>query len=157
TLARNRNQPKREERPMKNQPKHLALSLVIASMVFGFSLCHAYAQQPVQAVAYFTSCTTTDVFGLATLTERPSAEGIKQVDISIIAFGLSEGKHAVHIHQTGACSPCSAANGHFDPGPSGNPNPDGNHPYHSGDLINLEVVGGVGLMQTTTNRVTLSP
>lgn len=142
---------------MKYQHNRLGLSFLVAIMLFGLSLCHTYAQEPVQAVAYFTSCSSTEIFGLATLTERPSSEGVKLVDISIIAFGLSEGKHAVHIHETGECSPCSAANGHFDPGPNGNSSPDGNHPYHSGDLINLDVTNGVGVMQTTTNRVTLSP
>jgi len=34
--------------------------------------------------------------------------------------------------------------------------PDGNHPFHSGDLINIEVRNGQGIMQTTTSRVTLS-
>jgi Cu-Zn family superoxide dismutase len=49
------------------------------------------------------------------------------------------------------------AGGHFDPGPSGNPSPDGNHPFHSGDLINVEVKRGFGVMRTTTSRITLSP
>src|SRR5713226_6978052 len=133
------------------------LSLTFAGMVLGIGLCNLYAQQAIQAVAYINSCTETSIAGIALLTEKPSAEGVKVVDVSIFAFGLSEGKHAVHIHQTGQCSPCGAANGHFDPGPNGNPSPDGNHPYHSGDLINLEVVGGVGVMQTTTSRITLSP
>jgi superoxide dismutase, Cu-Zn family len=71
--------------------------------------------------------------------------------------GLADGKHAVHLHETGACEPCSAAKGHFDPGPHGFTSPDGNHPYHSGDLINLEVSKGEGVLHTTTSRVTLSP
>jgi Cu-Zn family superoxide dismutase len=80
--------------------------------------------------------------------------------------GLSDGKHAVHIHETGACEPCSAAKGHHDPGPFGQTRPDSagdavpatdiNHPYHMGDLINIEVKNGRGSMKHTTNRVTLS-
>jgi Cu-Zn family superoxide dismutase len=31
--------------------------------------------------------------------------------------GLPDGKHAVHIHEVGACEPCAAAGGHHDPGP----------------------------------------
>jgi Cu-Zn family superoxide dismutase len=71
--------------------------------------------------------------------------------------GLADGKHAVHVHAVGLCSPCSMAGGHFDPGPSGNPSPDGNHPYHSGDLVNIDVKKGYGLMRTTSSRITLSP
>ena len=32
----------------------------------------------------------------------------------------------------------TSAGGHFDPGPAGNTDPDANHPYHMGDLPNLE-------------------
>jgi len=74
-----------------------------------------------------------------------------------VVKGLPEGKHAVHIHEVGSCTPCSAAGGHFDPGPAGNSSPDGNHPFHSGDLINLDAHTHVGTMHTTTSRITLSP
>ena len=53
--------------------------------------------------------------------------------------GLPPGNHAVHIHETADCVPCGDAAGHFDPGPNGNSSPDGNHPFHSGDLINIKV------------------
>ena len=33
----------------------------------------------------------------------------------------------------------TSAGGHFDPGPNGNTDPDANHPYHMGDLPNMEV------------------
>jgi superoxide dismutase, Cu-Zn family len=70
---------------------------------------------------------------------------------------LPDGKHAVHIHESGACTPCSEAKGHFDPGPAGKSSPDGNHPFHSGDLVNVEVRGAVGTLKTTTSRISLSP
>ena len=44
-----------------------------------------------------------------------------------------------------------------DPIAAGKSSPDGNHPYHSGDLINLEVRGATGAMKTTTSRIALSP
>jgi Cu-Zn family superoxide dismutase len=94
---------------------------------------------------------------MATLKERKSEEGVKLVDIHLKVKGLSDGKHAVHIHETAQCEPCGAAKGHFDPGPHGFSNPDGNHPFHSGDLINIESKGGTGVMETTTSRITLSP
>ena len=54
-----------------------------------------------------------------------------------------------------------------DPGPFGHPTPDTaaettpasdvNHPFHMGDMVNLEVKNGVGTLRHTTSRVTLSP
>jgi Cu-Zn family superoxide dismutase len=111
-----------------------------------------------RARATFVGCDpAAPVTGRAILQERASTEGVKLVDIALFASGLPAGKHAVHIHATGNCTPCAAAGGHFDPGPAGNTSPDGNHPFHSGDLINL-VVGsrGSGSLSTTTSRVTIS-
>jgi Cu-Zn family superoxide dismutase len=98
--------------------------------------------------------------GWARLAERRSAEGVKLVDVQvrIDASAIAAGKHAVHVHETGECQPCGAANGHFDPGPASMSSPDGNHPFHAGDLINIELDGeGSGEMTTMTSRVTLSP
>ena len=72
---------------------------------------------------------------------------------------LSEGRHGVHIHEVGDCAQtCAAAGGHFDPGPDGNSSPDGNHPFHLGDLVNIQIDdSGRGSLRSTTSRVTLSP
>lgn len=120
----------------------------------------------VKAVAEIKGCTDAKITGTATLVEKTSAEGIKQVTVKMKVEGLSDGKHAVHIHETGACEPCSAAKGHHDPGPFGQTRPDSatdekpagdiNHPYHMGDLINIEVKNGKGQMKHTTSRITLS-
>ncbi len=120
-----------------------------------------------EAEADIRGCNNPDVSGTATLKEQVTAEGIKEVVVHMKVKGLSDGKHAVHIHEVGACEPCGAAKGHHDPGPFGESRPDSagdetpakdiNHPYHMGDLINLEVKNGVGTMKHTTNRVTLSP
>lgn len=119
----------------------------------------AQAQGLVRATADIQSCDGTDTIrGRATLVELPSSEGIRQVQVSMVVLGLTPGAHAVHIHETANCTPCAAANGHFDPGPNSNPSPDGNHPFHAGDLINIVArPGGLGFMHTTTSRVTLSP
>ena len=95
-----------------------------------------------------------DVF----LRERPSSEAIKVVDVLVrVNSGLTEGKHGVHIHETGQCIPCSTAQGHFDPGPNSNTRPDGNHPFRAGDLININInADGAGHMMTITNRISLS-
>lgn len=120
-----------------------------------------------KATAEIKGCTDPAIHGTAVLTEEVTPEGIKQVTVEMTVKGLSDGKHAVHIHEVGACEPCSAAKGHHDPGPYGQSRPDSagdevpakdiNHPYHMGDLINIESKGGIGTMTTTTNRVTLSP
>lgn len=114
-------------------------------------------EPPTRAIAKFQGCTDGSIVGMARLSERPSAEGVKQVDVALSIAGLPDGTHAVHIHEAGACAPCSAAAGHFDPGPNSNSSPDGNHPFHSGDLVNVKVRKGLGMLRTTTTRVTLSP
>jgi Cu-Zn family superoxide dismutase len=118
------------------------------------------------ASANIKGCTDPAITGSATLSEESTEEGIKQVTVHLKVQGLSDGKHAVHIHETGACEPCGAAKGHHDPGPFGETRPDSatdnvpasdiNHPYHMGDLINIEVKNDKGSMMHTTNRITLS-
>jgi superoxide dismutase, Cu-Zn family len=143
-------------------------SLLVASVFLAWAPLHAQDKEAeallernlefVRARATITGCVNAGISGQAILVERPSAEGVKLVDVFLFMRGLTPGKHAVHIHATGACTPCSAAGGHFDPGPATNPAPDGNHPFHSGDLVNVEVnADGLGTMHTTTSRVTLSP
>lgn len=119
------------------------------------------------ATAKIRGCTDAGISGTAILTEAPTDEGIKEVTIRLKVEGLSDGRHAVHIHETAACEPCGAAKGHHDPGPFGETRPDSagdaapakdiNHPFHMGDLINIEVKDGKGAMTHTTNRVSLSP
>ena len=118
----------------------------------------AAAQQNASAILH--ACDGGAEIGKATFLEQPSDEGIKLVEVEVRVEGstMTEGPHAVHIHETAACDPCGAAQGHFDPGPNSNTNPDGNHPFHSGDLLNLVVdASGSGAMTTTTSRVTISP
>ena len=136
--------------------------LMIAGQAFG-----GHHEGGIKANAEIKGCTDPNVSGMATLTEQVTPEGIKEVTVAMKVTGLSDGMHAVHIHEVGACEPCGAAKGHHDPGPFGESRPDSagtdvpakdiNHPYHMGDLINLEVKDGVGTMKHTTNRVTLSP
>jgi Cu-Zn family superoxide dismutase len=119
-----------------------------------------------KASAEIKGCTDPGISGTATLSEKMTPEGIKEVSVHMTVKGLSDGKHAVHIHEVGSCEPCASAQGHHDPGPFGQSRPDSavddmpaadiNHPYHMGDLINIEVKNGTGHMMHTTNRVTLS-
>ncbi len=103
-----------------------------------------------------------DVTGTATFTEY-DVDGWKYVHLRLELKGdpgtLKAGKHAVHIHEKGDCE-CDGfkcAGGHFDPGPSGNSDPDTNHGFHAGDLPSITVdENGVGELETITTRVTLS-
>ena len=147
---------------------HFKLALVV---VFALSLQPSFADEATDvqeqaigekvAVAEVHSCVDSDErIGTLTLRERDSEEGLKLVDVDLELWGdsIDPGKHAVHIHETANCTPCSAAKGHFDPGPHSNSNPDGNHPFHMGDLPNIVVdEDRHGQLSTTTSRITLSP
>jgi Cu-Zn family superoxide dismutase len=131
--------------------------LVLAVAIAGFISAGLPAQaQPRTAVAEIRGCTDATITGRAQLSEIPSQEGVKQVLVELAVNGLPDGQHGVHIHETANCQPCAAAGGHFDPGPASNPSPDGNHPFHSGDLINIDVHGGYGVLLTLSTRVTLA-
>tara|TARA_E500000305_G_scaffold51864_1_gene40558 strand:+ start:36 stop:563 length:528 start_codon:yes stop_codon:yes gene_type:complete len=73
--------------------------------------------------------------GVGTVIYGPSG-----ASISIALSGLSEGTHAVHLHQTGFCaaSDYTSAGGHLNPlgREHGNLNPAG---AHLGDLPNVEI------------------
>jgi len=97
------------------------------------------------------------ISGTATLTERKQGTGTV-VELTVTAKGLKPGLHGVHLHAVGRCEPdFTAAGGHFDPGPASNTDPDANHPFHMGDVPNLDVgADGSGTMKVVTTRVTLS-
>jgi Cu-Zn family superoxide dismutase len=124
----------------------------------------ALAEGPTRATAELVACDGSGrVVGVADFKENKSSERVRTVDVHLHVFDLGQdqnGKRAVHVHETGDCSSCGAANGHFDPGPYGNTTPvdgpEGNHPFHSGDLINVDVKKGAGSMETTSSRFTLS-
>jgi Cu-Zn family superoxide dismutase len=142
------------------QPKTLLLAGLLLVPVIA-------AADGAKAVADIKGCTNAAISGTATLEEQVTPEGVKEVTVKMTVKGLPDGKHAVHIHEVGQCEPCATAGGHHDPGPAGQSRPDTasdatpatdiNHPFHMGDLINLEVKNGVGKLHHTTNRVTLSP
>ena len=98
------------------------------------------------------------ITGTLILTERKVGTGTV-VDFTLEVKGLKPGKHGVHLHAVGKCEPdFTAAGGHFDPGPFGNTDPDANHPFHMGDIPNLEVgADGAGKLTGMTTRITLSP
>jgi Cu-Zn family superoxide dismutase len=97
------------------------------------------------------------ISGTADFVERTVGTG-KVVDVTVTVTGLKAGLHGVHLHAVGKCEPdFTAAGGHFDPGPFGNMDPDANHPFHMGDLPNLQAgASGAATLKGTTTRVTLS-
>lgn len=102
------------------------------------------------------------ISGKAELTEY-DVDGAKYVHLRLDISGdptiLTPGKHAVHLHEKGACD-CEGfkcAGGHFDPGPAGNTDADANHGYHAGDLPSITIDSdGKGVLEAITTRVTLS-
>ena len=83
------------------------------------------------------------------------ATGVVHVNVKV--EGLAPGKHGIHIHGIGACSPTFAAAGpHYNPlgYQHGLLNPNGSH---AGDLPNLIVnEDGAGRLNATTQGVTIS-
>jgi Cu-Zn family superoxide dismutase len=118
----------------------------------------ALAQTPTSGMKAQAEIKGTGITGRAELVERKQGTGVV-VDITISASGLQPGLHGVHLHAVGKCDPdFAAAGGHFDPGPASNTDPDANHPFHMGDIPNLEVgQDGKGTLKAVTTRVTLSP
>lgn len=102
------------------------------------------------------------VDGNLLLTEY-DVDGALYVKVELSVTGdpgvIKPGIHAVHFHEKAACD-CEGfkcAGGHFDPGPSGNTDPDANHGYHSGDLPSITIDSdGNGKLEAITTRVTLS-
>lgn len=118
----------------------------------------AMAQAQGQAMKAHADIKGDGVTGRAELVERRQGTGIV-VDITLTASGLKPGLHGVHLHAVGQCEPpFTSAGGHFDPGPASNTDPDANHPFHMGDIPNLEIgADGKGTLKAVTTRVTLSP
>lgn len=130
--------------------------VLFCALVLAVLAAPGFASHAQRAVASLDGCTDDGVSGFALMFERPSDQGVKLVDVTLVVTGIPDGEHGVHIHETASCEPCGSAGGHFDPGPNSNTSPDGNHPFHMGDLVNVDVRRGVGVLNVTTSRVTLS-
>ena len=144
-----------------NRLTHLAAAVLVASA--GASLFAAqqkpatHEHETMKPLAEATADIKGDgITGTLDLVEH--GHGTAAVDITLTAKGLKPGLHGVHLHAIGKCEPdFTAAGGHFDPGPNSNTDPDANHPFHMGDIPNLEVgANGSGTLKATTSRVTIS-
>lgn len=134
-------------------------TLIATAAALGMAGVVAVAQKPVTARADIKG---DGISGSLTLTERKGNSKTSTgtvVDITLRVKGLKPGRHGVHLHAIGKCDPdFAAAGGHFDPGPASNTDPDANHPFHMGDIPNIEVgPNGIGVLQAVTTRVTVSP
>ena len=136
--------------------------IILASMVAVAGAAVAAQQKPESAsgagiVRAHAAIKGDGISGTAELVESQQGTG-KIVNITLTVTGLKPGMHGVHLHAVGKCEPdFAAAGGHFDPGPASNPDPDANHPFHMGDIPNLEVgQDGQGTLKAVTTRVTLS-
>lgn len=151
----------RDGEPKRNESRFVAVlfaagALFALSNLFFVTETMAESKYSATAIAQIQSCSDNEIGGFATLQERATTQGVKQVDVYLQVYGLTYGDHAVHIHETGLCAPCSEAKGHFDPGNFSETNPDANHPFHAGDLVNINSDGLSALLTTQTSRVTLS-
>jgi superoxide dismutase, Cu-Zn family len=132
----------------------LVLLFIIVTVLVLATTVYARDNSSHNARAVLKDANGTQV-GTASFTE--DVRGLVHVNVSV--SGLSPGIHGVHIHEKGNCTgPAFASAGeHYNPlgKHHGLNNPAG---PHAGDLPNL-VVGkdGKGLMNVTTDRVTLLP
>jgi Cu-Zn family superoxide dismutase len=139
----------------------LVSTIVLASAFLGSDRNSALsAPEVLRARAAINGSPGSGISGEAIFTEIVSRyQPVSEVRIVVRVAGLVPGRHGFHIHENGICDPptFSSAGGHFDPGPFGSSTPvDANHPYHAGDLPNLEVnEAGVGHLEYVTSRVTL--
>jgi superoxide dismutase, Cu-Zn family len=150
---------------MRNPSRRsFAMLLVAIVAVYAVHFRTLAAQGNVlQAQAIVHGAPGSGITGVVRFTQAPAGSGLPEptVDVDARIDGLPPGLHGMHIHEIGNCDsvtgPFSGAGGHFDPGPFGNSNPDANHPFHMGDIPNLDVnPAGVGRLRHTTSRITLS-
>jgi Cu-Zn family superoxide dismutase len=136
----------------------MTLTQRLLAIASALALVAAFAGSTLAGGAHHASATFVDAAGAPVGWARLVEDGAGRVHVDIHVEGLIPGLHGVHIHAFGACSPTfAAAGGHYNPltHEHGLDNPNG---PHAGDLPNLVVnAAGVGHLDATTDRVTLSP
>lgn len=121
--------------------------------------------RPIRARAILQGAPGSGISGVVLFKQVPinKYSPVTNVAVTVRVKGLTPGQHGMHIHETGNCSETTiafgGAGGHFDPGPFSSSTPvDTNHPFHMGDLPNLDVnEDGIGtLKRYASSRITLS-
>ena len=129
----------------------------LVAVASALALVGALAGSTLAGGARHASATFIDAAGAPIGWARLVEDGTGIVHVSIHVKGLAPGRHGVHIHGVGACSPTfAAAGGHYNPLglEHGLDNPNG---PHAGDLPNLVVnENGNGRLNAKTDRVTLT-
>jgi Cu-Zn family superoxide dismutase len=96
-----------------------------------------------------------------TATFEETADGVK-ITVNLTSVP-SDGMLGMHIHATGDCSDTmgdggthhGSAGGHFNPDNVNHGCPTSN-PHHAGDLGNITISGGKGVLQLTSKDLTVS-
>lgn len=146
---------------MKKSKSKILLALVTALvLVLAITSKVSFAQTPTNAAR--ANIFGSGITGELSLTQVPSGFVLVRLTLKGDPAILTPGLHGVHIHEASICQEdaqprFSTAGGHFDPGPFGNSTPvEQNHPYHLGDLPNIEInANGEGQLDTITSRITL--
>jgi Cu-Zn family superoxide dismutase len=130
----------------------------LIAMLAALALVAAFAGSTLAGGALHASATFVNADGATVGWARLVEDATGRVHVNIHVKGLAPGLHGIHVHAVGSCSPTfAAAGGHYNPlaHQHGLDNPAG---PHAGDLPNLVVNGaGIGRLDATTDRVTLSP
>jgi superoxide dismutase, Cu-Zn family len=130
----------------------------LIAVLAALALIAALAGATLAGGARHASATFVDASGVTVGWARLVEDATGRVHVNIHVAGLAPGLHGVHIHAVGSCSPTfAAAGGHYNPleHEHGLENPNG---AHAGDLPNLVVnEAGIGHLDATTHRVTVSP
>ena len=140
----------------------LGLASLLGALLLVVSVGKGSAAHIITAHADIAGAAGSGISGHALLVQID--DGIlPTVKLIITVQGLApNSKHGIHIHENGSCAdtavPFGGAGGHFDPGPFGNSTPpDTNHPFHMGDLPNLEAnSSGRATLVHSTSRITLA-
>jgi Cu-Zn family superoxide dismutase len=142
---------------MKHPVIILASAVAVAGATFAAQQTPPPAASGAGIVRAHASIKGEGISGTVELVESQQGSG-KIVNITLTVTGLKPGMHGVHLHAVGKCTPdFAAAGGHFDPGPASNSDPDANHPFHMGDLPQINAPAtGAATMKAATTRVTLS-
>ena len=100
--------------------------------------------------------TTADGTEVGTVTFTETAAGVQ---VSADFHGVTgDGNHGFHVHQTGECSPpdFTTAGDHFNPEAADHACPP-TTPRHAGDFGNVSIAGDTGMLDLTTDGITVAP